>query len=111
MVDPEFGLLHMQQSLWDPVDPNLLGSLEPALQTTVNGEIYRFGSPRTLRLFKHDPARWCGLLRDPVTGERFYPTERSPHCLWNGAPYIFRSDSSLAVFQHAPDRYQVVRNL
>lgn len=109
-MDPAFGLLHMSQSLWDPVDPRRLGSLDPALQTTVNGEIYRFGSRGTLRRFERDPLRWCGLLRDPVTGARFYAKPHAPRCEWNG-PYYFASDSTRVVFLTNPWEYMVVRSL
>lgn len=101
----------MQSSLWDPVNPDLLGSLEPELQATVNGEIYRFGSRGTLRQFLRDPIRWCGLLRDPVTGARFHPRPGAPRCEWNGGPYYFTSDSTLRVFLTSPWSYEVIRNL
>ena len=101
----------MQLSLWDPVDPNLLGSLEPALQSTVNGEIYRFGSRRTLRQFQRNPLRWCGLLRDPVTGARLHPGPGAPRCEWNDGPYYFTSDSTLRMFLSSPWTYEVVRSL
>jgi YHS domain-containing protein len=111
VVDPEFGLLHMQMALWDPVDPEQLGSLDPELQTLVNGEIYRFGSRRTLRMFQRDPVRWCGLLRDPVSAVRFVPRPGCPRCEWNGSPYYFTSDSTMRVFLTAPWTYEVRRNL
>jgi YHS domain-containing protein len=55
--------------------------------------------------------RWCGLLRDPVTGARFHPKPGAPHCEWNGAPYFFTSDSTLRVFLTSPWTYEVNRNL
>ena len=48
------------------------------MQFRVNGEVYRFGAERTLDRFRHEPQLWCGLLRDPVSGERFVPSTRSP---------------------------------
>jgi len=101
----------MQNALWDPVDPEQLGSLSPELHAKVNGEIYRFSSPRTLRAFRRSPARYCGLLRDPVTGMRFYPGARSPRCDWAGGPYFFTSDSSRAEFLRSPQRYEVKRSV
>jgi len=100
----------MQNALWDPVNPEQLGSLSPELQTRVNGEIYRFSSPRTLRLFRRSPARYCGLLRDPVTGMRFYPEARSPRTEWDGGPYFFTSDSTRAEFLKSPRTYEVKRS-
>ncbi len=111
MIDPDFAMLHMQMALWDPVDPNLLGSLDPALETTVNGEIYRFGSEETLHQFRRNPLRWCGLLRDPVSGMRFYPKPGAPRCEWNGVPYYFTGDSTMRIFLTQPWTYEVRRNL
>ncbi len=110
MTDPEFALFHLQSALWDPVRPARLGSLEPGLQAKVNGEIYRFSGPRTLRAFRRRPALYCGLLRDPVTGMRFLPTARSPRCEWDGGPYFFTSDSSRAEFLRSPKKYEIQRS-
>jgi YHS domain-containing protein len=109
VTDPEFALFHLQRSLWDPVDPTRVGSLSETLHARVNGEPYRFASPATLRRFQRDPALYCGLLRDPVTGMRFRPGARAPRIEWKGGPYFFASDSARAEFQRAPRRYEVKR--
>jgi len=97
--------------LWDPVDPRRLGSLSAALHYRVNGEVYRFSSERTLQRFMKAPARWCGLVRDPVTGRPFRPSARSPEAYWVGGPYFFESDSSKTVFVGDPHRYEVIRGI
>jgi len=94
VADPEWLLDHMQRALWDPVDPHRLGSLADSLEYRVNGEVYRFADRRTLRRFVKTPVRWCGVVRDPVTGCRFLPTPRSPAAYWIGGPYYFESDST-----------------
>jgi len=101
----------MQRALYDPVDPRLLGSLEPELQFRVNGEVYRFGDDRTLHRFMDDPVLWCGLLRDPVSGSRFLPSARSPWVYFVGGPYYFASDSTRDRFLDDPGRYEVKRAL
>jgi YHS domain-containing protein len=93
------------------VDPGRLGSLEPWLQARVNGEVYRFASRHTLHLFRLHPVRYCGLLRDPVSGRRFYPTIRSPRCDWDGSPYFFAGASTRATFLKAPTKYEVKRTI
>jgi YHS domain-containing protein len=111
VVDPEFALFHMRMALWDPVDPDLLGSLKPELQARVNGEVYRFGGPATLRRFRAAPALYCGMLRDPVSGARFWPSTHSPNAEWDGGPYYFASDSTRLAFQRDPRRYEVKRRM
>src|SRR5881392_1430321 len=101
----------MQRALWDPVDPRRVGSLEPSLQYRINGEVYRFASLRTLRLFMKSPERWCGAVRDPVTGCCFRPTAHSPEVYWLGGPYFFESDSSKARFIDDPHAFEVVRTM
>jgi YHS domain-containing protein len=109
-MDPEFALFHLQRALWDPVDPSRVGSLSGELKARVNGEPYRFARRATLARFRRDPTLYCGLLRDPVTGLRFWPSERSPRLEWKDGPYFFASDSTRAEFQRAPQRYEVTRD-
>ena len=106
----EFLLEHMSRTLWDPVDPASLGSLERRLHAKVNGEIYRFSRPATLARFRRNPARWCGILRDPVSGARFVPTSRSPRWDHGDIPYFFTGDSTRRVFMAAPDRWAIRRD-
>ena len=108
-MDPDFALFHLQRALSDPVDPTLLGSLAADRLAKVNGEVYRFGSQWTLRRLRTASALYCGLLRDPVTGARFWPSTKSPSCPWDGGRYIFSSDSTLAEFRRAPAKYEVKR--
>lgn len=108
-MDAEWCLEHMQRALWDPVDPSRLGSLADSLEFRVNGEVFRFASPRTLRRFMKVPVRWCGVVRDPVSGCRFLPSARSPAAYWIGGPYFFESDSTKEMFVADPHRYEIIR--
>lgn len=105
----DFFLEHLSRVLWDPVDPTQLGSLAPRLHARVNGEIYRFARPATLARFRRDPLRWCGILRDPVTGVRFVPDRDSPRVEYRDGPYFFFSDSTQRVFQSDPERFAIHR--
>lgn len=88
-----------------------MGSLDPALQFRVNGEVFRFASARTLRRFMKSPPRWCGAVRDPVSGRRFKPRVDSPEAYWVGGPYYFESDSTKARFVEDPHRYAIIRRM
>ena len=99
----------MSRTLWDPVDPRQLGSLDRRLHARVNGEIYRFSSPATRDRFVRDPVRWCGILRDPVNGARFTPVRSSPRATFEHGPYFFSSDSTARRFQAEPGRWAIRR--
>ena len=101
----------MQRALWDPVDPQLLGSLTEDLHFRVNGEVYRFATERTMKRFVQEPQLWCGVVRDPVTGVRFVPSTKSPSAWWTTGPYFFESDSTKDAFVENPKRYQVLREI
>jgi len=105
----DFLLEHMSRVLFDPVDPTRIGSLDPRLQSRVNGEIYRFADATTLDRFRKNPARFCGILRDPVSGVRFIPDRFSPHLSTPESPYFFDDDSTLVAFRHDPERYAIHR--
>ena len=110
MQAAEFLLEHMGRTLRDPVDPRALGSLDTTLRARVNGEIYRFSRTATLARFRGDPVRWCGIVRDPVSGARFLPDRWSPRLEHRDGPYFFLSDSTMAVFRVDPGRYAIRRD-
>jgi YHS domain-containing protein len=105
----EFLLEHMSRALWDPVDPRELASLDPALRTRVNGEIYRFARVETLSRFRRDPRRWCGIVRDPVSGQVFVPGPSARRLDWVDGPYFFTCDSTRLEFCRNPVRFAIQR--
>ena len=109
MPAADFLLEHMSRTLWDPVDPTQIGSLDPKLQARVNGEIYRFATAITRGKFVKDPVRWCGILRDPVSSVRFYPDRFSPRINTAESPYFFESDSTFGAFKKDPEKYAIHR--
>lgn len=110
MPAAEFLIEHMSRTLWDPVDPRQLGSLDPQLRSRVNGEIYRFASAATRARFERDPMRWCGVLRDPVSEVRFVPDRSSRRLDWVDGPYFFCCDSTRLEFSRNPLRFAINRD-
>jgi YHS domain-containing protein len=106
----EFLIEHMSRTLYDPVDPTRLGSLDSTLKARVNGEIYRFASMANRRRFEHDPLRWCGLVRDPVSGTVFVPDRHSRRLDYVDGPYFFTCDSTRLEFSRAPERFAIHRD-
>jgi YHS domain-containing protein len=76
--------------------------ISDALSARVNHEIYFFATPSAKRKFTADPIRWCGLVTDPVSEERFRPAKSSPRVDHAGRPYFFASDSTRAAFASDP---------
>ena len=109
MPAAEFLLEHMSRSLFDPVDTTQVASLSPRLRAHVNGEIYRFAGPATLARFRRAPLRWCGILRDPVSGVRFVPDALSPRFDMADGPYFFVTDSTRRAFRADTARYAIRR--
>jgi YHS domain-containing protein len=105
----DFLLEHMSRTFRDPVDPRVLGSLDARLQTRVNGEVYKFSSEATLARFRQNPTRWCGILRDPVSGVRFMPRRSSPQLETEDGPYFFESAATCRKFGLAPESYAIHR--
>ena len=110
MPAAEFLLEHMSRSLYDPVDSTQVASLSPRLRAHVNGEIYRFANLLTLARFHRDPVRWCGILRDPVSGVRFIARRGSPRYEMAGGPYFFLTDSCSRAFQADTARFAIHRD-
>lgn len=110
MPAAEFLIEHMGRTLWDPVDPQRLGSLDPAMRARVNGEIYRFASAATRDRFERNPLRWCGILRDPVSGVCFVPDRWAPRLDWVDGPYFFTCDSTRLEFSRNPLSFAIHRD-
>ena len=71
----------------------------------VGRDLFYFASARSRRRFAKDPLRYCKILSDPVTGSRFTVSRASPHLEYHGRHYYFSGDSTLGVFNVAPDRF------
>lgn len=105
MKDPEQYLRKLAIRVTDPVQPGHEASLDPGLRAEVNHEVFLFSDPASLESFRRTPLRWCGIVTDPVSRQRFRPTSRSPHLNYNGRPYYFTSARDLRTFQAMPDSF------
>ena len=73
----------------------------------VNWESYFFSCRDEKARFDVRPLAFCGLLTDPVTRDRFQPGPSSPRYVYEGTPFFFSSDSTLAVFASMADSLSV----
>lgn len=103
--DPERYLRAMKVSIRCPVRSARRAVLDSSLRVKLNQDIFFFSSMSAMKAFQKDPLRYCGVLTDPVSRERFRPTRQSPHVTFRGREYYFAADSTLARFQAQPERF------
>lgn len=87
------------------VDPGRDAVLDPRQKAQVNYEIFFFASPANLQKFVDAPYRYSGKVTDPVSWERFQPTEASPRRNRAGRTFFFSSQSTARRFDRAPDAF------
>jgi len=109
--DPEIFLEQERITLRDPVDPSRPASLDPALRTFVNYEVFFFADAVTKAAFDADPTRWCGLVTDPVNQKRFQPAPLPLGRTYMNRLYYFESDSTLTAFEATPDSFAVRKGM
>lgn len=73
----------------------------------INYEAFFFGNQWTRDRFLSDPVKYCGLLTDPVSRQRFRPVESSPRARHEEVTYYFASEESRAVFKEDPEVYRL----
>ena len=92
-----------------PVFPERTAVLSDELSVRLNHEIFFVSSEKARRRFESRPLRYCGLLSDPVTEERFRPDRSSPSTRHGGRRYYFSSARTLETFMSDPDGYAEAR--
>ena len=102
---PEPYLERMRARLVDPIRPSKPAKIAARLRYHVNWEIFYFADRTTLDEFRKHVTQYCGVLTDPVSGERFRPNASSPMVRHAGRAYYFTSDATRAKFQAAPLDY------
>jgi YHS domain-containing protein len=103
--DPEVYLKELGVELPCAIHPEKGAVLDSAHRSYVNHEVYFFSSAGARRRFEKDPLRYCGLVTDPVSLERFRPTRASPRADHAGRPYFFASEATRSTFQGDPIAY------
>lgn len=65
----------------------------------------------TKAAFESNPARWCGLVTDPVSQRRFHPAPIPLARTYMDRLFYFESDSTLRAFEATPDSFAVRRGM
>ena len=102
MQDPGLWLGQIGVEVECAVRPERTAFLDAGHRTWVNREVYFFSGPEEKATFLADVIEHCGPVTDPVTRMRFRPDESSPLVRFEGRPFYFSSDSTLAIFSERP---------
>jgi YHS domain-containing protein len=103
--DPEPYLHRQGVALACPVRRRQPARIEPVFRIYVNHEVYYVSDVAALRQFRRDPLRYCGLVTDPVSRQRFRPGATSPHLDYRGRRYYFQDGLNLRTFQALPESF------
>lgn len=87
------------------VDPARMATLDEAHRVFVNYETYYLADAAALASFGQAPWQYCGLLTDPVSGERFQPTAESPRHDHGNRQFYFASKGNFDTFVGDPAAY------
>ena len=82
--------------------------LDPEHRSFVNWETFFFADLESKKKFDADPLRYCGILTDPVSRQRFVPGDKSPRTQHDGRPYFFYMEANKATFEADPQTYAKV---
>ena len=105
MKGPESYLKAQAIDVRDAIDPRRAATVDSTRRVFIGHDLFYFADAASQARFEKQPLRWCKRLTDPVTLRRFEPGARSPHLTYMGRGYWFASDSTLAAFKAAPERF------
>lgn len=88
-----------------PVNVDRFALIDSNHAVRLNYEWFFCSSDEAFAAFEKDPIRYCGILTDPVTLQRFLPGDESPVIEHGGISYYFWNDSTRITFQMMPDMY------
>jgi hypothetical protein len=105
--DPERYLIELGVTVPSLFDSTRDAVLDADHRVRVNHDTFFFADARGKARFLAAPERWAPFLADPVSGETFHPGPRSPRREVGERLYLFAGDSTLALFDAAPDSFAV----
>jgi len=109
--DPGSFLTALDVTLPGALNDRLRASFDPEHTLRVNWELFFVSTERERRRFEEDPRRYCGVVTDPVSRQRFRPGSDAPRRDHAGRPFFFVSDSTATIFAAMPDSFLVPRGL
>ena len=105
MQDPDTYLKELGVTFGGWIDASAPAVLDSIHRSLLNREAFYFADTVAKRTFDADPVHHCGLLTDPVSGERFRPRDDSPRFDYEDRPFYFESQATMDAFTAAPDSF------
>jgi YHS domain-containing protein len=87
------------------VNKDQSAKVEESTMRQVNWEIYLFNDSLAANEFDSDPVKYCGILTDPVSRQRFRPGYDSPTSDFEGHRFYFWTADSKQKFEMMPAFY------
>ena len=103
--DPVPHVLKNELSFQCAVNSGESATIDPAYMRQVNWETFFFSDSSAMNEFDSDPIKYCGILTDPISRQRFRAGVESPHSQFDGRNFYFWSDSSKQKFDMMPAMY------
>lgn len=105
MQDPTPHVQKHSLSFQCAVNPGQSAKIDAAYVRQVNWETFYFSDSAAMEKFDSNVLKYCRILTDPVTRQRFIPGQKSPHSLFGEREFYFWSDSSKQKFDMMPAIY------
>ena len=107
MQDPEFYLNQLGIELTSIMDDTAPAIIDDEHWARVNYETFFFANVPEREEFVRSTTRYCGLVTDPITAQRFVPNEQSPKFYFEGQPFYFLSKENREEFAAMPESLAV----
>jgi YHS domain-containing protein len=91
----------------DYLDARRPAVLDAAHCARLNWEAFFFADLWERERFLSDPLLYCGLLTDPISRQRFRPSQGAPRFQHAGVTYYFESEANRALFESDPETFRL----
>ena len=107
MQDVPQAVLRKGLALQDYFDGRRPAVIDAGHCVRLNYETWFFADTGECERFRAEPLKYCGLLTDPVSKERFRPGAGAEHSDHAGVTYYFQCAGNRALFEQDPEMYRL----
>ena len=103
--DPLPNILKHNISFLGTIDKSKSAVVSDSTIRQVNWETFLFSDKSAAEKFDNNPIKYCGILTDPITRQRFRPGVDSPTSEYEGRKFYFWTIESKETFDRMPAYY------